>query len=130
MVAYNFKKRFAPLIESGKKRQTIRALGKRRHAQRGDVLTLYTGQRTKACRKLLETICTYAIPIEMDITPEHGLSVFLDGIDLDVPGMIALAELDGFGLGDDGDPLDEFIRFFEDRMPFEGIVIEWKESNA
>ena len=53
MPAYNFQKQFAPLVESGQKRQTIRAIGKRRHARPGESLQLYTGQRTKACRKLI-----------------------------------------------------------------------------
>lgn len=52
MPAYNFRKQFAPLVESGQKRQTIRTIGKRRHARAGEPLQLYTGQRTKACRKL------------------------------------------------------------------------------
>lgn len=124
MVAYNFKKQFVPLVESGVKRQTIRALGKRRHAQQGDALTLYTGQRTKHCRRLLDTLCSSVTTISMNITPEHDLTVFMGGIDLNLADMIALAEADGFGR-DGGDPLDEFIRFFEDRMPFEGVVIQW-----
>ena len=38
MVAYNSQAQFAPDVESGKKRQTIRAEGKRPHARPGDVL--------------------------------------------------------------------------------------------
>lgn len=36
MVAYSFQSRFAPAVESGRKRQTIRAVGKRRHARQGE----------------------------------------------------------------------------------------------
>lgn len=50
MVAFNFKAQFAPLVESGVKVQTIRATAR---AKPGDSLQLYTGQRTKACRKLI-----------------------------------------------------------------------------
>jgi hypothetical protein len=54
MPAYNFQKQFAPLVQSGEKRQTIRTLGKRSHAQPGNKLQLYTGMRTKQCRKLVD----------------------------------------------------------------------------
>lgn len=124
MVAYNFKSQFASLVESGAKRQTIRALGKRRHAKPGELLQLYTGQRTRYCRKLLDATCGDVTPILMNITPENGLTVFLGGIDCEIFDLIALAKADGFGQGE-ADPLDEFIRFFEDRMPFEGVLIEW-----
>lgn len=127
MVAYNFKPQFAPLVESGEKPHTIRALGKRRHARPGEAVQLYTGMRTKGCRKLMapDPICTGATPIEMNITPGCGLSVLMGGIDLEIPDIIALAKADGFGR-DGGDPLDEFIRFFEGRMPFEGVLIQWQ----
>lgn len=51
MVAFNFMPQFAPLVASGVKRQTIRQTAR---AKPGDRLQLYTGQRTKACRKLVE----------------------------------------------------------------------------
>jgi hypothetical protein len=57
MVAFNFQPDFAPLIVAGTKRQTIRQTAR---AKPGDRLQLYTGQRTKACRKLIDPdpICT------------------------------------------------------------------------
>ncbi len=59
MPALNFQQRFAAAFESGAKRQTIRALRKDgRDPKVGDVLYLYTGMRTKACRKLGEATCT------------------------------------------------------------------------
>lgn len=56
MPAYNFKERFADDVEKGIKRQTIRPVRKN-PTKPGDELYLYTGQRTKKCRKLLETFC-------------------------------------------------------------------------
>ena len=50
MVAYSLKPRFIPPILSGAKRQTIRAISRRRHAIPGETLQLYTGMRTKQCR--------------------------------------------------------------------------------
>lgn len=58
MPALNFQKRFAPAVEDGTKRQTIRAYRKDgRDPQVGQPLYLYTGMRTKACRKLGEAKC-------------------------------------------------------------------------
>lgn len=49
MVAFNFSPEHAPKVESGEKLQTIR---RTRRGDVGDATQLYTGQRTKACRKL------------------------------------------------------------------------------
>ncbi len=71
MVAYSFKKQFSWPIKIGlgsakpdsfgaplPKRQTIRALGKRRHARAGEMLQLYTGMRTKQCQSIGIAKCT------------------------------------------------------------------------
>lgn len=115
MVAYNFQSRFASLIESGVKRQTIRALGSRRHASAGELLQLYTGQRTKHCRKLLEAECLSVQAIE--ISPGGG--IYLDDEWLHPSRAFGLAKQDGF------ENLDEFMVFFADRLPFEGLLIRW-----
>lgn len=68
MVAYSFKKRFVDPIRVGlssvslsfdcqPKRQTIRSIGKRRHARPGETLQLYTAMRTKQCRKIGDARC-------------------------------------------------------------------------
>lgn len=54
MVAFNFSPEFAEAVAAGTKRQTIR---RTKRAKSGDRVTLYTGQRTKACRKLGEGVC-------------------------------------------------------------------------
>ena len=70
MPALNFKAEFAPLVESGEKRQTIRKLRKDgRDPKVGDALYLYTGMRTKKCRKLGIAPCESVQPIEID---EYG----------------------------------------------------------
>ncbi len=54
MPALNFQSQFAPLVESGKKRQTIRAYRKDgRDPTPGCKLYLFTGMRTKSCRRLV-----------------------------------------------------------------------------
>lgn len=93
MPALNFKKQFAPLVESGGKRQTIRARRKDgRDPRPGQTLYLYTGMRTQVCRKLGEVECkkTEAIAIEENydiIVGTHGLSIEEE---------CKLAEADGF----------------------------------
>lgn len=70
MVAYSFKQQFIGPIRAGlgiehlnergkivipgpkPKRQTIRAIGKRRHARPGEVLQLYYGMRTRQCMSI------------------------------------------------------------------------------
>ena len=126
MVAYNFKPQFAPLIASGQKCQTIRTLGKRRHARAGDTLQLYTGQRTRSCRKLLDTVCTEAIPIAMHPHTmgevATGLSLYLGHAEcaLDAASVDALAKADGF------ESISEFVDFFRERLPFVGVLIQWR----
>lgn len=55
MIAINFSPEFVDDILSGKKRQTIR---RTLRCKIGDSLQLYTGQRTKACRKIADAVCT------------------------------------------------------------------------
>jgi hypothetical protein len=57
MVAFNFAEEFSGPVERRVKRQTIRQT---RRANVGDLIQLYTGQRTPHCRKLTEDdpICT------------------------------------------------------------------------
>ena len=122
MVAYNFKKQFADSVRRGDKSQTIRATGRRKHVQPGGAIQLYTGMRTKSCEKLADAICMTVSPIEMSID-DDGLHIWENGQELSFDEMEALAEADGFT----EDPLDEFIRFFEARMPFSGVVITWSQ---
>lgn len=54
MVAFNFSPEFAADVEAGRKTQTIRRSAR---ARAGQGVQLYTGQRTKECRRLGEGIC-------------------------------------------------------------------------
>ena len=79
MPLLNFQKRFVTQVESGRKRQTIRAMRKIPFKV-GDKLFLYTGLRTKDCRKLGEVICERVrhILIEMKtdgISPRYIITV-------------------------------------------------------
>ncbi|XPS85589.1 hypothetical protein Dvar_36070 [Desulfosarcina variabilis str. Montpellier] len=115
----NYKKQFAPLVESGEKRQTIRAMRKRPF-KAGDRLYHYTGLRTKACRKLLESTCLFADRI--DILP-HG-TVFINNWLCEGP-MKNLAVADGFRR--EGHEWEDMLAFFTQThgLPFTGQLIRW-----
>lgn len=128
MVAYSFKPRFVVPIQAGlglplkhpikaqvaafmhvpddqrpaPKRQTIRAVGRRRHARRGEILQLYCGLRTKRAFLIGRAKCTEVRDIV--ITFEEGRDVVAVG---------------GIGMGRgkqqryacyQGDGLDDFAR--------------------
>lgn len=116
MPALSYQKQFAPLVESGQKRQTIRARRKRPF-KRGDRLYHYTGMRTKSCRKLGESLCTLAVDIvinEMGVRFEEHVSG---------PDRADIARADGFA------NFNELLTWFNKThgLPFEGQLIRWEK---
>ena len=118
MPAYNFKQQFAEAVEEGTKRQTIRPKRKR-PTKPGDRLYLYTGMRTKQCRKLGEATCTEVLDIEIQTS-----RVTVAGEALSWAQMKLLASLDGFS------DQEAFFQFFEDAygLPFQGELIRWEKE--
>ncbi len=117
MPALNFHPRFAPLVESGGKRQTLRRVRKL-PIRVGDRLIFYTGQRTKGCRWLGEGRCFTAAPF----TIEPTLPFFwLNGIILTDTECHSLAQADGFRT------VADMVIWFNDkyRLPFSGVLIRW-----
>lgn len=123
MPAYNFKERFAALVESGEKTTTIRRLRRRDNAMVGRTLQLYTGQRTPACRKLVDPdpVC---VAVSAIVIHSEARLVSLRGRMLRGQALADLARADGF------DDLVEFFEFFRrpDGSPFHGIFIKWRLS--
>ncbi len=115
MPSINFKARFVPYIEGGSKRQTIRRTRKRPF-RAGDVLYLFTGMRTKTCRRLGTFRCTGVHSIRVT---DRGIEV--DGRALRRVETDALARADGFK------DTEEFMAFFrkEHKLPMEGQLIRW-----
>jgi hypothetical protein len=115
VTAINFT-RFIDKVLSGEKRQTIRRIRKKNPIKPGVVLQLYTGQRTKAARKLVDAVCTSVTPIRITYT-----QVWLDGKPLPDHVRMELAQKDGF------DGLADFHGFFMKHYgaDFNGVVIEW-----
>lgn len=121
MPAYNFQKQFVPLIESGEKYTTIRK-PRKRPTQAGEVLYLYTGQRTKYCRLIGK-------PLAVSV---REIWILRNEIWLKIPGddfriieqdhAEKIARVDGFTT------LESFYKWFEVNHPENHIfnLIEWK----
>ena len=117
MPLLGFQKQFAPLVESGEKRQTIRAYRKDgRDPKPGQTLYLYTGLRTPLARKLGEARCSSTQPIEIY---SDGAVWARDGTDHET--IRSLAKADGFA------GTREMLDWFEKThgLPFEGLLIRW-----
>lgn len=119
MGIYNFQPRFVPMILSGEKTHTIRAL--RVNPDRpGNTLSLYTGLRHKGARLLMRTPCTAVQNIL--ITP--GGVIRIDGLYLEGDECEALARRDGFS------SFAEMLEFWQSpktRLPFRGHIIHWRK---
>ncbi|WP_342106352.1 hypothetical protein [Methylobacterium sp. SI9] len=124
MVAYSFKKQFGPPILAGTKAQTIRAerAGRSRHARPGELVQLYTGMRTRQCRRLGEAQCVEVLPIKMDLIV--GLVVAGDGWIREPGDLHAFAQRDGFP------DWWELVAFWTAEHPgvdlFKGVLIRWQ----
>ncbi len=145
MVAYSFKRRFVDPIRVGlgqnyhidmmkppipsPKRQTIRAVGKRRHAWPGEILQLYSGMRTKQCFSIGVARCVFAEGIRISV--ESGLVEIGAGTieqrELRFGELEAFARADGFL---DWSEMQEFWRAEHGELtrlgPFVGVLIQWE----
>ena len=104
------------------KRQTIRANGKRRHARPGEQIQLYTGMRTKHCRKIGDAECKSVHEIDMEIG-KHTLYVEIDGRAMKGGRIHDFARQDGFEHGED------MLQFWQTEhrgvTHFDGSLIKW-----
>jgi len=109
MPALNFQKQFTDAVESGKKCQTIRAYRKVRDPKVGDTLYLYTGMRTKQCRKLGEVECTSVEHVKIGRY------------------CASMSHKDDFAQADGFDTYGAMLDWFEQThgLPFEGLLIRW-----
>jgi len=142
MVAYGFKKFFAPQIEDGTKTHTIRG-HRRRHAHVGEPVQLFQGLRTQYCSKIIDDpICIAVLPIiimSSDLIDAGIAYIAIDGQPLHRDEIEPFAASDGF------DPLrlaghapakligatarETMGRFWRDSHGasiFEGVIIRWQ----
>ena len=114
---------FIDKILSGEKRQTIRKAGKKwENVKVGDKLTLYTGLRTKQCRKLGEAEVESIEDIEIESPLRIFSRIKINDKYLLIHGMRELALNDGFST------IDSFLDFFNSHYGtnFTGKIIRWK----
>ena len=122
MAAYNFQKQFVSLIENGAKRSTIRKCRKNGYLPReGDVLRLYQGMRTKACKLIREVAVARVSPIT--INARLGCAdVILNAVRLTDGEVYEIAKNDGFA------SIRQFADFFEYKYgpELQAYLIEWR----
>lgn len=118
MVAFNFQPDFADPIETSRKIQTVRC---KKRAEAGDVLQLFTGQRTKSCRRLLPlktVICSVSDYCHLE---QDGI-VFGDKT-LHPANVDEFAQMDGFRC------FEDMLAWFQSRYGrrnFVGWVHRWE----
>ena len=108
---------FRDKIESGTKRQTIRAIRKN-PIKSGDRLLMYWKQRSpKNCEKLGDAICTKV----------SDVIVMSNGVNFRKKFLISNLELNEFAIADGFDNWDQMLQFFDKNygLPFTGVLIEW-----
>lgn len=145
MVAYSYKARFVAPIAVGlgieiprwphmvipagfeirPKRQTIRALGKRRHARETEILQLYYAQRTKQCRKIGVARCTEVLPIKLWFGKADEL-----GVDIAGDYFCGSTAANEFAQSDGFENTKEMVDFWREEHgsvdKFEGVLIRWE----
>lgn len=151
MVAYSFKRVFAPAVEARIKTQTIRG-HRRRHARPGEPMQLYTGMRTRHCRKLIpDPVCSKIDEVRFDLrslagtgkapNTNAGMGELLDDVTIEINGIPLtpvqrhdLARRDGFDRlwafpsGEIAKPFVAMAWFWMmEHGPrlFEGVAIHW-----
>ena len=119
---FNFKKQFAPKVESGEKCQTVRAIRKDgRMPVPGDLAKCYTGLRTRSTRLLISSVITDVGRILIDF--QEG-TIALKGNRLTAFEAAEFARADGF------ESVAQMLAWFrkahkEDPKLFEGFYTKW-----
>lgn len=120
MPAFNFQKQFSFMVEQKMKRRTIRI---KQRCKPGDRVYLYTGMRTKACRKLGEAICTRVSAVTIH---ENSYALAIPGAtDLFIEGRACALEL--FAMLDGFESWADMISWFQKNggLPFKGFLHQW-----
>lgn len=129
MPLLGFQSRFAPLVESGEKRQTIRAYRKDgRDPKPGDRLYLWTGLRTKGARKLGEATAVRVLAVVVhrdgfEAREDDGWAELSPRPAVRLGSRTAFARRDGF---ESWPAMREWFRSTHG-LPFRGLLIEWGE---
>lgn len=145
MVAYSFKDRFVDPIRVGlssvslsfdctPKRQTIRAIGKRRHARPGEVLQLYYGMRTKQCRSIGVARCVSVEGVLLKWSEWQSFCTYdiverEPGVWRRIGDTRPIADRETFAIEDGFADFDDMATFWMNEHgpnTFEGVLIKWE----
>ena len=127
MVAYSFNPRFIEPIRQGIKTQTIRSYSEARQPRPGQLLQLYTGLRTKNCRRILPDVPCLAV-MKVRIIFDVGQPPVIRRITTDG---LPVRDLDAFAIRDGFTDRHDMSAFWRDMHPqataagFDGLLIEW-----
>lgn len=121
MPTFSFQRQFADLVESGKKKQTIRKYRKRT-PKAGQTAYLYTGMRTTECRKLGEGVIT-----EVGIVRINDFGLFID-MPNNFMSIRRTETLNEFARADGFTDWFDMVDWFKNQhgIPFEGILVKWE----
>lgn len=127
MVAYNFHRRFEAPVVTLTKTGTIRDRGRRRHARPGELLQLYTGQRTRYCRLIATATCLSEARLRVWFPSPR---VVIGEIDDTVPiyEVNHCADFDAFARADGFTDWDDMARYWWDQekcLYFDRRWIRW-----
>lgn len=120
MATLSFQKMFADRVQSGEKLHSVRP--KRKRPQDwlpGKTVHLFTGMRTKYCRRLGLGVLTGLVDIEV-----HEDALVLDGQRITEPSW-----KDAFAVSDGFTCYAELVDFLQDfyGLPFTGDLIKWRK---
>lgn len=135
MVAYNFKSAFINGIVFGEKRQTIRR-DRKRHARPGEPVQLYTGMRTKHCRKLIhpDPVCVGCDDITLRLGHQAGepvQDILINRIPLSAEEFDTFAVADGFRADGQFGPsqvMAMWWRRIHHTELFVGVLLRWEPA--
>ena len=115
MTAFNFQPQFVPKILADKKLSTIRST---KRCNVGDTMQLYTGLRTKKCKKLMDVTCIGVAPI---MIREPDIWAIIGKIEGNIHPAPVLHIQEGFKNAQD------FLEFFrhEYGLPYRGWIHAW-----
>ena len=110
------------MILAGDKRHTLRN-DRKRHARVGEDVQLYTGMRTRSCKKLGTGVCIAVLRVRLDF--EHQRVEFLE-----TGHAITTAEdTDAFAVHDGFEDWRDMAAFWAKEHPglsaWEGVMIQW-----
>ena len=115
MTAFSFKPYMAPKILDGTKLSTIRST---KRCEVGDTMQLYTGMRTKKCKKLKDVVCIGVAPI---MIREPDIWAIIGKIEGNIHPANVLHLQEGFKNA------QEFLEFFRQEygLPYRGWIHAW-----